>query len=244
MAVQHVSMVRDRAIHSITTNLSTIKLSTEKSSVEKKISTKMNSENSKKGVTLVELLVVLAIITVLLGLLLPAVQAVRRAAQETVCKNNLHQLNIAVANYVGIYKHSPGGNSEGVVSGWAIELLPFIEQGNLHSRIEGKATEQLPEDLRRRPIIFRCPIRQSYESVWSEFDPAHYVLVPLNNNRKRDLSVWIADAPLDLNVPWTDSPVISPSELRNSEGPHFKGFYVSGNSQGVQLMIHGEFQYD
>src|ERR1700712_3995218 len=90
------------------------------------------------GFTLIELLVVIAIISVLAGLLLPAVQAAREAARRSQCTNNLKQLALATHGYEDVWGSYPIGvqftfNST-TASHWTAQL-PFLEQQPLFNAI-------------------------------------------------------------------------------------------------------------
>src|SRR3972149_5076046 len=94
------------------------------------------------GFTMVELLVVMAIMAVLISLLLPAVQMAREAARRSQCKSNLHQIGVALHNSpeaTGPFPPSfcvdgPTGTGGGE---WSIQarLLPYIDQSNLYRDI-------------------------------------------------------------------------------------------------------------
>lgn len=92
----------------------------------------MTPSSCRRGFTLIELLVVIAIIGVLIGLLLPAVQRVREAANRASCLNNLKQIGIAMHNYqLAVGGLPPARTSEAPLHGWAVWILPYLEQGNI-----------------------------------------------------------------------------------------------------------------
>ncbi len=94
--------------------------------------------------TLIELLVVIAIIAVLIGLLLPAVQKVREAANRMKCSNNLKQMALAIHNYASIHRDRlpPAAGATPMTSGWHGHawgslfywILPYVEQDALYDR--------------------------------------------------------------------------------------------------------------
>ena len=98
--------------------------------------------SSKSAFTLVEMLVVIAIIVVLMALLLPAVQASREAMRRAQCGNNLRQYGIALTSYEGTWHMLPPGGVDNFGSpqiGWQVRILPQMDQGTIFEKIDMKA---------------------------------------------------------------------------------------------------------
>ena len=136
------------------------------------------SNNRAAGFTLVELLAVIAVIGVLVGLLLPAVQSAREAARRSSCANNLKQLSLAVHNHIEAKQCIPPvsqnvglqnamkNNSNALSLSYLVPLLPFFEQASLYQDIvtyiggngafynNGSST---PFHIGKRPSTLSCP---------------------------------------------------------------------------------------
>ncbi len=98
----------------------------------------------RRGATIVEFTVVVAIVVLLLVLLIPAVQRARESARRTQCKNNMKQLGLALLNYHDIYQMFPAGHHyTGIFDGdpnsgrggsafsWGWAILPFVDSAGL-----------------------------------------------------------------------------------------------------------------
>jgi type II secretory pathway pseudopilin PulG len=131
---------------------------------------------------LVDLLVVMAIISLMMGILLPAVQSAREAARRVECKNNIKQLALACHNHHDVHGHFPTGGwgwywvgdadrgfGPDQPGGWIFNLLPYFEQYSLY----GQASDGNPDTLTRTqragaaliietPLsIINCPSRRT-----------------------------------------------------------------------------------
>jgi prepilin-type processing-associated H-X9-DG protein len=126
----------------------------------------------------VELLVVIAIIGTLIGLLIPAVQKVRESANATRCRNNLHQIGLALHAHHDDFRRFPSGGwgwdwigAPGRSSGpnqpgnWLYSILSYIDQGDLRKLGVGQASPEFENSivsLLAAPVpTFVCPSRRS-----------------------------------------------------------------------------------
>ncbi len=154
---------------------------------------KLAPRNSKliSAFTLIELLIVIAILSLLMQLLLPAIQASREAARRTQCANNLRQLTLAFEQHHGAHGYYPSsgwgwqwvghpdrGFGKNQPGGWAYNLLPFIEQQSLRelgaAMEEGSRQQQLAIlKINATPLaLFNCPSRrplQTFPMVVTDF---------------------------------------------------------------------------
>lgn len=143
--------------------------------------TQMQQKPRAAGFTLVELLVVVAIIGILIALLLPAVNAAREAARRMQCQNHLKQIALGFINAENTFGKFPGGGwglawttepSRGVgkqqPGSWPFQVLPFVEQGALFDTTrmlhagDLEKRKQAHALLLRSPVpFFHCPSRRS-----------------------------------------------------------------------------------
>jgi len=120
-------------------------------------------KHNRCAFTLVELLVVIAMIGILVGLLLPAVQSARDAARRMQCSSNLRQIGLALHNHesaLGRFPPLGDYDAAGSLVYWSFHarLLPYSEQANLHSLIDFKLPiNQQPQVAKVRVPYLLCP---------------------------------------------------------------------------------------
>jgi prepilin-type N-terminal cleavage/methylation domain-containing protein/prepilin-type processing-associated H-X9-DG protein len=137
-------------------------------------------ERTRHGFTLIELLVVIAVISILIGLLLPAVHQVREAASRTQCLNNLHQLALAMHSYHDVNHAFPPAFTKPANYGWSIWLLPYVEQRNLYNAINPQKTVLAPNSYTLWKLsVFRCtsdPAPSDFNNYFGGYSKSNYVV--------------------------------------------------------------------
>ena len=155
---------------------------------------------SRRGFTLVELLVVITIIGMLMALLLPAVQGAREAGRRTQCQNNLRNLGLAVDNHLSAMRFYPTGGwgfrwvgdpdrgyAERQPGGWVFNVLAFMEETqarNLGADAPPPQKQQHATAVTQHPVaLLYCPTRrqnQLYPFIDVEMRPPYNAdMVPM-----------------------------------------------------------------
>jgi prepilin-type N-terminal cleavage/methylation domain-containing protein len=120
----------------------------------------------RKGVTLVELLVVIGILAILAAIVLPAIQYAREASRRTACTNNLRQVALAARMHHDARRHFPTGyfiiqggvGPDARAWSWLARILPYTEESNLYNKGRvGRSTLRQSTIVDRQIAIFLCP---------------------------------------------------------------------------------------
>lgn len=141
----------------------------------------MSGDTSKRGVTLVEILIVIAVIAMLFQLMIPAIESSREGAREVSCANNLRQIALAAQLHHDSQRHFPSGGwitqwvgdplrgfAENQPGGWIYNVLPYLEAGAIHDLPDDGDPKRISEDqlkaaagMIQLPLpVFQCPSRR------------------------------------------------------------------------------------
>ncbi len=134
-----------------------------------------STSNRSRGFTLVELLIVISIISALIALLLPAIQAARESARRTVCANNLRQMGLGLLAFHNAQQHFPPGITDWVTSSnpngrqlaWSIFLLPFVEEQSAWRQFDlnlSFADQSNLSSTSQIVPIYLCPSTSRYQA--------------------------------------------------------------------------------
>jgi prepilin-type N-terminal cleavage/methylation domain-containing protein len=197
----------------------------------------------RTGVSLVEVLIVVAIIAILLQMTLPAIENSREAARRTACQNNLRQIGLSVLQHEHAHSHYPtggwgwpwmGDSDRGYGAqqpgSWIFNVLEFVENGDVRSMGTGHPGLARSEATVKRcgtPLsIFVCPSRR-IARLWPVADPRSALVtndenkIPITKVARSDYAVNTGDFGTGQLVD------LFPKTIAEADDPDFKWYDVS-----------------
>jgi prepilin-type N-terminal cleavage/methylation domain-containing protein/prepilin-type processing-associated H-X9-DG protein len=114
----------------------------------------------RRGLSLVELLVVSSLLGIIMAMTMPAIQAVRESARRISCQNNLRQIALALSQYESAHAIYPSGSAFETEFSWASRCLPFFEQTSIYQQLDFKQNWNDPVNqpwIEQTLSLFQCP---------------------------------------------------------------------------------------
>jgi prepilin-type N-terminal cleavage/methylation domain-containing protein len=181
-----------------------------------------------RGVSLLELLIVLAIIGIMMGMLLPALHQVHMHSLRTACDSNVHQLSIALSTYAETHRAMPTPPDPECPVGWTLAVLPYMEESSLADLVKVGQPRTSVANLAvasKRPALFVCPATPEAYSPVTGIGVTNYIFSvdPVSRTNSRRAGWVVQDAPEGARNPWTASPEI-PWDMRGYPPPHPTAF--------------------
>lgn len=204
---------------------------------------------SRRGVSLVELLVCLGIIAVMISMLMPAIHSARMASQRAVCANHKSQISLAIGMYADAHSGNlPGPRGESP-SGWTWEILPFMEESALQASLDPKQPMLAAANAaaaRVRPPLYRCAFAPSWRnSTVAGVAPSDFMLVvheeKPGSRHRRNFSCRVVHSPESNLLPWPLGAEITEADharLRGSED--WKVWHPASSGTGLSGLIDGD----
>ena len=167
----------------------------------------------RRALTLVEVLVLLAIVGVLIGLAVPALQSMRELSRRKTCEQNLMRISLAMANYLTRHNHYPSGtiNDDGPIKSlpqgyhhnWIEGLLPLLDAEEIYERIDRSVSVYAPANDPVRTLMIpplRCPSAEQtrdYTTCYAGISSAIETPIDADNNGTFFLNTYLRDADIE-----------------------------------------------
>lgn len=196
-----------------------------------------NISQNRKGFSLLETIILIAVILVLMMLVSQSVSVVRSTATRLKCASNLRQIGIGLIQYESLHGKFPDfGNA--LLTGWAYSILPYVESQQMDSSIDlGNSAPPLS------PPIFQCPTNKA---LGIDINPAiqvHFGINPKIADRpsgvilQKHNVILAGELPTGIGVPWYSSPGLVEADLGFHHNDLTNAVFCDGHTGSISLHV-------